>query len=163
MARSFAQLGRLPEGPTSEIDLKEMLGELLRTDLPQTVEGALNAPDDLPRVRGHLTALSRAFRNLLGNAVEALGEGRGGRVEVTLSEADGQVEVAVADNGPGIPDEQRERVWDPDFTTKRRGTGLGLALVRQTVQAHGGTVELRRSDTGACFVVRLPLAGPGRS
>jgi signal transduction histidine kinase len=160
MAREFAQLGRLPEGPTSEIDLREMLEELLKTDLPDTVEGRLDAPGDLPRVRGHLAALTRAFRNLLGNAVEALGDRPDGRVEVTLRARDGAVEIVVTDNGPGIPEEQRGRIWDPDFTTKRRGTGLGLALVRQTVEAHGGSVELRAIERGASFVVRLPLAEP---
>ncbi|NIS31860.1 MAG: hypothetical protein GWN07_16735, partial [Actinobacteria bacterium] len=68
------------------------------------------------------------------------------------------VEIAIADNGPGIPADAAARIWDPDFTTRRRGTGLGLALVRQTVRAHGGEVELGRSDEGACFVIRLPTS-----
>jgi signal transduction histidine kinase len=59
-----------------------------------------------------------------------------------------------------VPTEHRERIWFPDFTTKKRGTGLGLALVRQTVQAHGGSVELLARESGACFVVRLPVNRP---
>ncbi|UCC73463.1 MAG: HAMP domain-containing histidine kinase [Gemmatimonadota bacterium] len=161
MARSFSQLGRLPEGPTSEIDLAELLRELLRRDLPETVEGTLNVRGTAPRIEGHLDALSRVFRNLLGNAVEALGVRADGRIEVTIAAAGDAVEVAIADNGPGIPAEHRERLWDPDFTTKRRGTGLGLALVRQTVRAHGGEVELRDADEGACFIVRLPIVPSG--
>ncbi len=157
MARSFSQLGRLPEGPTSEIDLEEMLGELMTSDLPDSVTGTLTAEAALPRVEGHLAALSRAFRNLLGNAVEALGDQPDARIDVTITLSDGTVEVAIADNGPGVPAEHRERIWDPDFTTRKKGTGLGLALVRQTVRAHGGEIELRSSDEGACFVVRLPV------
>jgi two-component system nitrogen regulation sensor histidine kinase NtrY len=158
IARSFSQLGRLPEGPMSEIDLEEMLRELLDSDLPDSVSGTLRTEGPVPLVQGHLVALSRAFRNLLGNAVDALSERSDGRVEVTVAAANGTVEVSIADNGPGVPAEHRERLWDPDFTTKRRGTGLGLALVRQTVRAHGGEVELKRTEEGACFVVQLPVA-----
>ena len=167
MARSFSQLGRLPEGPTSEIDLEELLRRLLASDLPPSVAGRLHAEENLPHVEGHLDALDRAFRNLIGNAVEALGERTDARVDVTLSRADGALEVAVADNGPGVPAASRDRIWDPDFTTKKGGTGLGLALVRQTIRAHGGEVELRGAGAapGACFIVRLPLKrrteGPG--
>jgi signal transduction histidine kinase len=67
------------------------------------------------------------------------------------------VEVRVLDTGPGIPPENLERIWEPDFSTKARGTGLGLALVRTTVQAHGGGVWARnRPEGGAEFKVFLP-------
>jgi nitrogen fixation/metabolism regulation signal transduction histidine kinase len=158
IARSFAQLGRLPEGPQSEIDLEELLRALMESDLPPSVSGTLSS-EGAPLVRGHLTALNRVFRNLLGNAVEAVSQQADGRVEVKVAAANGEVEVMIADNGPGVPAEHRDRVWDPDFTTRVGGTGIGLALVRQTVRAHGGDVDLRDSDRGACFVVRLP-AGP---
>lgn len=159
MARSFAQLGRLPEGPTSQIDLRELLRDLLASDLPDSVTGTLHAPDYTRLVTGHLEALTRAFRNLLGNAVEALSERPEARIDVTVGERDGFVEVTIADNGPGVPPQHRERIWFPDFTTKKRGTGLGLALVRQTVQAHGGTAELVVREDGACFLIRLPASG----
>jgi signal transduction histidine kinase len=157
MARTFSQLGRLPEGPTSEIDLEEMLRALLASDLPETISGTLNAEEGLPLVEGHLEALNRAFRNLLGNAVEALTDRTDGRIDVSLALRSDTVEVAIADNGPGIEPESRMELWNPDFTTKRRGTGLGLALVRQTVRAHGGDVTLRDTEHGACFLVRLPV------
>jgi signal transduction histidine kinase len=156
IARSFSQLGRLPEGPKSEIDLAEMLQELLRRDLPDSVKGTLTVEGTVPHVEGQLDALNRIFRNLLGNAVEALSARTDGRIRVVIAQAGDAVEVAIADNGPGISAEHREQVWDPDFTTKSRGTGLGLALVRQTIRAHGGEVELRDVDEGACFLVRLP-------
>jgi signal transduction histidine kinase len=157
MARSFSQLGRLPEGPKSEIDLEEMLRELVRSDLPETVTGTLRVEGAVPRVEGHLDPLSRAFRNLLGNSVEALGDRSDGRIEVTIKCVDGLVEVAITDNGPGVPAESIDRIWNPDFTTKKRGTGLGLALVRQTVRAHGGDVAIRETEEGACFVIQLPV------
>lgn len=164
LARTFAQLGRMPEGPPSDIDLREMLEYLLRTHVPPQVDHALDAPEGLPCVRGHHDALSRAFANLLLNAGEVVATAGGGSVRAELREAGGEVEVRVLDDGPGIPPEHVERVWEPDFTTKARGTGLGLALVRQTVQAHGGRVWARnRPEGGAEFGVALPSssAAPG--
>jgi signal transduction histidine kinase len=156
LARSFAHFGHLPEGPMSEIDLKEQLDYLLRTHLPPGIEYRLKAPVDLPRVHAHHDALSRAFANLLLNAAEAMGD-RPGTVTVILSSRDGAVMVRVLDTGPGIPPEQLDRIWEPDFTTKSRGTGLGLALVRQTVQAHGGAITaLNRPEGGAEFRVVIP-------
>jgi len=157
LARSFAQFGRLPEGPTSEIDLREMLDYLVRTHLPPEVNARVRAPVDLPRVRGHHDALARAFANLLLNAADAVGGS--GSVTVVLRSIGEAVEVRVTDTGPGIPAEHLERIWDPDFTTKSRGTGLGLALVRQTIQGHGGRVEARnRPEGGAELRVLLPSA-----
>jgi signal transduction histidine kinase len=156
LARSFAQFGHLPEGPTSEIDLSELLDYLLRTHLPPGVDFRLRAPVDLPRLHGHHDALARAFANLLLNAAEAMAE-TGGTVTVKLSTQGDAVEVRVLDTGPGIPEENLDRIWAPDFTTRSRGTGLGLALVRQTILAHGGAIRARnRPEGGAEFRVLLP-------
>jgi signal transduction histidine kinase len=160
LARSFAQFGRLPEGPKSDVDVREMLDYLLRTHLPAGSAPRLRVPVELPMVHGHYDALSRAFANLLLNAGDAVGgEARPGAVQVVARAAEGWLEVRVLDGGPGIPPENLERIWEPDFTTKSRGTGLGLALVKQTVQAHGGHVSARnRPEGGAEFRVVLPLA-----
>ena len=158
LARAFAQFGRLPEGPASEIDLREMMDYLLRTHLPPRLNPRLRAPVDLPPVRGHHDALSRAFANLLLNAGDAVGEGDGS-VQVVMRADNGAVEVRVLDSGPGIPPENLERIWEPDFTTKSRGTGLGLALVKQTIQVHGGQVYAgNRREGGAEFRVVLPTS-----
>jgi two-component system nitrogen regulation sensor histidine kinase NtrY len=163
LARTFAQLGRMPDGPQSEVDVREMMDYLLRTHLPPHVPSQLRAADGLPPVTGHHDALSRAFANLLLNAGEVVSQAGRGSVSVDVREADGQVEVRVLDDGPGIAPENVERVWEPDFTTKARGTGLGLALVRQTVQAHGGRVWARnRPEGGAEFGVALPAGAAER-
>ena len=157
LARTFSQLGRMPEGPTSPVDLRELLEYLLRTHVPPHVRAVLRAPDALPPVMGHYDALCRVFANLLLNAGDALAQAGGGCVAVEARAADGNVEVRVLDDGPGIAPDIVGRIWEPDFTTKARGTGLGLALVRQTVQAHGGRVWARnRPEGGAEFGIALP-------
>lgn len=160
MARSFAQFGRMPEGPLSEIDLQELLEGLARQLHRPELRVETRVAPGTPYIRARYDAISRVFRNLLVNAVEATET-----PDVTSSDPrvlveafpDGvEVVVRVLDSGPGIEGELLETIWTPDFTTKRRGSGIGLALVRQTVEAHGGSVSAaNRPEGGAVFTVRL--------
>ncbi|HXE57736.1 MAG TPA: HAMP domain-containing sensor histidine kinase [Gemmatimonadales bacterium] len=159
LAREFTELGRLPSGPPAEVDLAELLGELLRTALPPEIERSLDVAPGTPPVVGHYDPIRRAFANILRNAVEAM-HGRGA-VRVAIRGEPGCVVVEVSDTGPGVPPADRERIFDPYVTGKRDGTGLGLALVKQTVETHGGSVAVMDAPGGgARFVVRLSLAGP---
>jgi two-component system sensor histidine kinase HydH len=99
-----------------------------------------------------------AVLNLVLNAMDAIA--RGGRVVVRLAAGASTVSIDVADNGPGVKPELRSRIFNPFFTTKAKGTGLGLAKVATVVEAHQGTVEcLEEPGGGACFRVTLPRAG----
>ncbi len=156
MARTFSQFGKMPEGPPSEVDIAELLQLLLAQ--PAGVGPALSfqPPDDLPLVTAHYDALLRCFRNLLLNAMDAAGEG--GKVQIRAWLDSGFVKVEIQDTGPGLPPTQLEDIWEPDFTTKSRGTGLGLPMVRQTINAHQGRVEGRNNpEGGAVFLVELPV------
>jgi len=159
LARAFAQFGRPPEGPRSPIDLVEMFAYLGRTHLSEAVRFELHPADGPIFVTGYHDSLKRAFTNLILNAVEAMAP-EGGLVRVTIGTGPrGNVEVRIVDTGPGLPSGFEERVWDPDFTTKARGTGLGLALVRQTILAHGGEIRVAGApDGGTVFTVTLPAA-----
>ncbi len=178
LAARFSHLGRPPEGSPTEIDVTELLASLLETDVPAGVGRSLDAPDDVPPVRGHYDGLFRAFRNLVRNAVEAAreagegaGEGAGPAAEPwvgatvrveggdAVSGGNPWVVVRIEDNGGGLPEDATDRIFEPDFTTKTRGTGLGLALVRQAVTGDGGTVAAENRNGGAAFTVRLPAAG----
>ena len=146
LAREFADFGRLPEGPRSEVDLKELLDDLARTGVPDGVRCTVAANGAPTTLIGHYDPLRRAFANLLRNAAEAM-QGRGA-IDVTLQgDARGLV-VQIADHGPGIPPDVQQRVFEPYFTTKADGTGLGLALVRQTVEAHRGTISVTETPGG---------------
>jgi signal transduction histidine kinase len=184
LARSFAQFGRPPSGPMSPVDLGELLRDLVAQLSEQGMRVGLGVPPASVVVNGDLVSLERVFRNLVANAQEAvdaqrvargaasLTRGRAGEeptvpdtsVHVELACLSAWAEVRVRDRGTGIPSEVLPMIWEPDFTRKRRGTGLGLAFVRQVVQAHGGEVTARnRAGGGAELLVRLPLAKAGET
>src|SRR6266568_3579921 len=154
LAKEFAEFGRLPEGPKSEVDLVDLLVDLAKSAVPPAVEVTVRANGGPCTLLGQYDPLRRAFANLLRNAAEAMGGH--GPIEVGVAK-DGQgVLVTIADHGPGIPEEQRQRVFEPYFTTKQDGTGLGLALVRQTIEAHHGTIRVSETaGGGATFCIVL--------
>jgi two-component system nitrogen regulation sensor histidine kinase NtrY len=159
LAREFADFGRLPEGPQSEINLVELLEELGRTGVPEGVGVRVAVQANGGRrsivIMGHYDPLRRAFANLFRNAAEAMGGS--GAIDVTVTGDGSGIAVTIADHGPGIPDDLRQRVFEPYFTTKADGTGLGLALVRQTLEAHRGTVALTATPGGgATFAIVFP-------
>ena len=102
--------------------------------------------------------LRLVFINLLINGAHAM-QGRG-RLRVTIKSSDSQCQVAIADSGPGIPPEIRDKVFAPFFTTKSRGTGLGLSTAKRLVEAHHGLILIEcPSGGGTTVTVQLPLAG----
>jgi signal transduction histidine kinase len=162
MARTFSQFGRMPEGPASQVDVAELLEGLVVQHHLEGSRGSsggtrieLQVGSDLPLVRGHYDALLRCFRNLLLNAMEAAGPE--GEVRVTATAIETGVRVEIRDSGAGIGPADLERIWDPEFTTKSSGTGLGLPMALQTIQFHHGRVEGRNHpEGGAVFLVELP-------
>lgn len=164
LSRSFAQFGRLPEGPAAEIDIEEMVRYSARAAVPPNVEVSLEIPADLPRVRGHYDALQRALSNVLLNAVEACSARASPTIGVTVARVRDNghesVTIAVRDSGSGISPDRLATIWEPYVTHKPGGTGLGLAIVRQTVEAHGGSVAAQ-SDAGVGTEVRFTIpVGP---
>ncbi len=155
MAREFAELGRLPETIPSPVDLRELLEEMLRAAVPETMTRHFESSEPAIVVEAQYDPLRRAFSNLFRNAVEAC---RGaGEVRVALAREPDGIRISIADTGPGIPPEKREMIFQPYYTDKRDGTGLGLAIVRQTVEQHGGTITVSETPGGgATFLVRLP-------
>ncbi len=154
LAREFTEFGRLPEGPPAPLDFTELLSELARTSLPPAMKVSLRLDPGTPVLPAHYDPMRRAFSNILRNAVEACGEV--GALEITVAPDDSGVRIEISDHGPGVPPDIADRIFDPYFTGKAGGTGLGLALVKQTVEMHGGTIQLRDTPGGgATFVVRM--------
>jgi signal transduction histidine kinase len=155
LAREFTEFGRLPEGPAAPVDFTELLAELARTSLPATMTARLKLDPKTPVLLGHYDPLRRAFSNLVRNAVEACEE-RGVLDISAAPDAAGGVRIEISDRGPGVPADVAGRIFDPYFTGKPGGTGLGLALVKQTIEMHGGTIAVEETPGGgATFVVRI--------
>jgi two-component system NtrC family sensor kinase len=113
-------------------------------------------PADLPVLWARRGQLVQVFLNLILNAIDATA--RGGRIDITAAVQAGDVEIEVADDGPGVAPENIGRLFQPYFTTKKLGTGLGLFVTRKLVMDHGGDMEHRgRPGGGSIFLVRLPL------
>jgi two-component system, NtrC family, nitrogen regulation sensor histidine kinase NtrY len=140
----FSAFARPPAPTLEPLELDAVLQEVLRpyqAALPPGVELLLETGEDVPRVMADRRLLSRAVVNLVENALQAVGDH--GRIGVRLRRARGGVEVEVEDTGPGIEPELQERLFDPFFSTKSSGSGLGLALVKRIAEDHGGAVSLR--------------------
>jgi signal transduction histidine kinase len=158
LARSFAQFGRLPEGPRAEVDVGELARYTARATIPPNVDVHVDVADDVPMISAHHDALARALSNVMLNAVDACKDGGavGVRVRRTAHAGHDAVEIAVADTGCGISPERLSRIWDPYVTSKPGGTGLGLAIARQAVLAHHGTVSAE-SRLGGGTEIRFVL------
>jgi signal transduction histidine kinase len=103
--------------------------------------------------------MKQVFYNILRNAMQAMPDG--GRIGVSLRAEGGQVRVEIEDAGPGIPADLSDKIWDPFFTTKDKGTGLGLGIVKNIVEAHGGTIHIaNREPQGARVTIDLPARKP---
>lgn len=109
--------------------------------------------------------MQQVFLNLINNAIDAVG--REGEIRLTVRREGDGVEVSVADNGPGIPESLRDRVFDPFFSTKTGSThnsGLGLAICRETMLALGGRIDIDTSvGRGTRFITWFPAAPPGET
>ncbi|MBM2576504.1 PAS domain-containing sensor histidine kinase [Jannaschia sp. Os4] len=169
----FSKFARMPEPERRDTDLAQLLRDVITLQRPALEPTELVA--DLPRapVEGLFdqTMLGQAFTNLIKNAGEAIetrverhGDGFERRVTVTMEVEDEAALVRIADTGIGLPTD-RARLFEPYVTTRDKGTGLGLPIVKKIVEEHGGTLDLRDADPvgsnehkGAEAVIRLPLA-----
>jgi len=151
------------------VDVPALVQRVLNRWYPRmarvNIESHFKAGDDLPVVTGDYRSLERVFTNLISNAVDVMRE-TGGTLSVRvrlkeIANQQPQVEVTVADNGPGIPDKLKDRIFEPFVTNKPRGTGLGLAITKQIVTSHRGAIYVNSFPGGTVFHVELPAAKDG--
>ncbi|HEX7556893.1 MAG TPA: ATP-binding protein, partial [Leptolinea sp.] len=147
-----------------KIDIDKFLQRILDRWRPRlarvNVQPFFSASQTIPQINGDPRALEQVFTNLISNAIDAMSL-TGGTLAIhvnpdhTLPNRP-QVEVSVSDNGPGIPDEIKERMFEPFVTTKSHGTGLGLAITKRIVTAHQGNITVKSFPGGTIFHVYLP-------
>lgn len=132
--------------------------ELLRPEAAsRQIELAPHIESSLPPLRADPVRLTQALMNVMINAIQAVE--RNGRIDVDVTTSDGMLSMVVRDNGPGIPAEKLASIFDPYFTTKAEGSGLGLWIAQQIVTAHRGTLKAHNGPSGgAIFIMSLPLS-----
>ena len=158
VASAFSQFAQMPAARPERLDLREVVRAAVEVfhATPGTSIVVHDAPELI--VEADREHMLRVLNNLLKNAVQAIPEGREGRIEVSARKMDDRAVLEVRDNGAGIGAEVRERIFTPSFTTKSSGMGLGLALVKRMVEQAGGRVWFESAEgEGARFFVELPV------
>ncbi len=146
----------------SEVDLHDLLLYVLNLMSKQLEKQGIRVntdiPDNIPAVVAVGSQVQQVLINLILNSFDAMPEG--GELRIQARAAKGGVEILLQDSGPGIPDDRKSRIFEPFFSTKDGGTGLGLTVSYNIITAHGGVLELASNNgPGACFRIFLPTGG----
>lgn len=160
VAGDFSRFAQMSAAQEVKLDLNEVARSAVvlfagEPNADITLHAAMEGPLRVKADREHVL---RMFNNLLKNALQAIPQGRRGEVHVALRADGAHAIVEIRDNGTGIPEEVRDRIFEPSFTTKSSGMGLGLAMVKRMVEQAGGSVWFEtRADLGTAFFLSFPL------
>jgi signal transduction histidine kinase len=161
IASEFSNFAKMPEAKPQELDLNELINravELYRNE--QHIELTITTPPETLYVYSDKSQLLRVCNNLLENARHAIEECENGRIEVSLATDNSNALLAIKDNGHGIPHDVAKKLFQPYFTTKTSGTGLGLAMTRKIIEFWKGEIWFDTEEgKGTTFYIRLPLIG----
>jgi len=159
IAASFSRYAKLPENHPQPLDLAELVGNVV--NLYDNAEN-INFHYEYDASKNHTfngdkTNLNSAVGNIIKNATQAIGNNPDGRIDVTLKSEEKAFVITVKDNGKGIKEDDKKMIFLPNFTTKTGGSGVGLSLTYNIVQAAGGTITFESQEgKGTTFVIRLP-------
>ncbi|GAU09790.1 sensor histidine kinase NtrY-like [Desulfoplanes formicivorans] len=161
MVKDFSSFAKLPELKLRYGDIVEVLEEIVGIfeQSHGRISWDLHVAPPLPELKFDREAMKRVFMNILLNAAEILGDDENGRVAMKVGyvEALHRVRIQIADNGPGLSSEERSRIFEPYFSSKRGGTGLGLTIVKSVIDDHHGYIRVHpNSPKGTTFVIELP-------
>jgi two-component system sensor histidine kinase DctS len=165
VVRKMRGFVRSEEGHLQAIGVDELFSDVLRLTRAEAaqydVEVSAIGADDLPKVLADTIQIEQVLLNLVRNAIEAIAAADARERRVVLSAVhsdDAMIEIQVRDTGPGLSAASAEKVFEPFYTTKNEGIGIGLALSRSIVDAHGGRLWADASSPGAVFRLTLPIA-----
>lgn len=164
IATEFSNFAKMPK-PENEIfilnEVVQSVFDLFSKNPENGVELSAQLPKESFQVFTDKNHIIRVLNNLIKNAIQAIPEDRQGRIELSLYANGDRAILQMQDNGSGIPPEMQARVFQPNFTTKSSGTGLGLAMSKNIIEAAGGSIWLESEvDQGTSFFVALPLVQP---
>jgi nitrogen fixation/metabolism regulation signal transduction histidine kinase len=158
MVDAFRTYARLPETTLHELDINALLRDVLTLYEPLAGWIRLELAPDLPHLTGDSAQLRQVIHNLLQNAQDALADNPNPSIVVRSERVGGAVRVTISDNGSGFPAQLIQRAFEPYVTTKPKGTGLGLVIVKKIIEEHRGTVQIENvAPHGARVTVTLPL------
>jgi nitrogen fixation/metabolism regulation signal transduction histidine kinase len=164
MVNAFSEYARAPDMDIASMDLDKLAHEVvdLYRGQKSNIRIELMTDKQLPLIEADLGRIGQILHNLLRNAIEALESSDDGLIEVTIENAQFNgvdvVELTVVDNGPGFQSGSVSQIFDPYVTTKPKGTGLGLAVVKKLVEEHAGIIDAdNREEGGAVMRIRLPI------
>jgi nitrogen fixation/metabolism regulation signal transduction histidine kinase len=156
--KGFSDLVKLPEPQLEAANLGDMLiamRTMFAADLASRgIRLDLSVDDGLPAVRIDRGQMDQVLINLIKNAAEAIEQH--GRIEISARRADGGISLSIADTGTGLAEDVKRSLFTPFFTTKKRGQGLGLTLVREILTQHGFAFSLDSAEVGARFRIEMP-------
>ena len=158
IANEFSYFAKMPEMRVEEVDMAEKLYTsigLYKSEVGDQVRIVYKGLQSGVWAMSDSKQIMQVFSNLLKNAIQALHNKHDGLIEVSLEELPETVMIKIHDNGPGIPEDIREKVFNPNFTTKSTGMGMGLAITKKIVEESGGTIRFETSSQGTTFFVEF--------
>jgi two-component system nitrogen regulation sensor histidine kinase NtrY len=158
IASAFSDFAKMPGDNFEQINLTKILkssAELFND--PGKNDIILSFPSEPFIVFGDKNQLTRVFNNILKNAIQAIPEDRIGFIEIDLSTKDNFYKISIKDNGVGISNDQKDRIFVPNFTTKNSGSGLGLAMSKNIIEKIGGSISFVSAENeGTIFTILIP-------
>lgn len=157
IASEFSNFAKLPDAPMEDLEILEPIRRAIEVANLAGIYIDLIAEKREMVVRGNREHLIKIFNNLFKNAMEAIPVGQAPKISIEVSSTDNHVKIKIKDNGSGIDPELRDQIFNPNFTTKTSGTGLGLSFVKQGVENMLGIVFFETElNKGTCFTIKLP-------
>ncbi len=160
IANEFSRFAKMPKLELKKTDLKDILYSTIDFFKNEDSIRFKIIDNSLENVfiQGDLDQLIRVFNNIINNAIQAISDENKGEITLELSQKNGAYVVTISDNGCGIDDALKEKIFQPNFTTKTTGTGLGLAMVKQIIDSHMGVIYFKSSlEKGTTFYIEFPI------
>jgi nitrogen fixation/metabolism regulation signal transduction histidine kinase len=147
IANAFSNFAQFPSPQLTAVSLVDIIQHVAEVfESEHSVRFELPQPLNALMVMGDQTQLIRVFNNLFTNSIQAVEFGKEAVISIAYEERDETIIIRIQDNGNGIPNEQIDTIFEPYFTTKSTGTGLGLALVKQIISGHQGTIAIESTS-----------------